>query len=228
MVARISPCVQESNPQGKLTGMRVEECGKSESRSVMGRREAEPNSDMASRESGQTSTRSIITKKLDKPIKEEKQMTVEQTGASSHLVEGWHDIDWKAAHRSVRRLQARIVKATEAGKWGKVKALQHLLTRSFSGKALAVKRVTENQGKETPGVDKVIWDTPEKKPAAILTLRQRGYRPQPLRRVSIPKRNGKKRPLSIPAMKCRAMQALYLLALDPVAETTADPHSYGF
>ncbi len=155
-------------------------------------------------------------------------MTVEQTGASSHLVEGWHDIDWKAAHRSVRRLQARIVKATEAGKWGKVKALQHLLTRSFSGKALAVKRVTENQGGATPGVDKVIWDTPEKKAAAILTLRQRGYRPQPLRRVSIPKRNGKKRPLSIAAMKCRAMQALYLLALDPVAETTADPHSYGF
>ena len=155
-------------------------------------------------------------------------MTVEQTGASSHLVEGWHDIDWKAAHRSVRRLQARIVKATQEGKWGKVKALQHLLTRSFSGKALAVKRVTENQGGATPGVDKVIWDTPEKKAAAILTLRQRGYRPQPLRRVSIPKRNGKKRPLSIPAMKCRAMQALYLLALDPVAETTADPHSYGF
>ena len=201
MVSPYLPCVQESNPQGKLTEMRVEECGKSESRSVMERREAEPKGNIASRESGQTSTRSLITREFDKPIKEEKQMTVEQTGASSHLVEGWHDIDWKAAHRSVRRLQARIVKATEAGKWGKVKALQHLLTRSFSGKALAVKRVTENQGGATPGVDKVIWDTPEKKAAAILTLRQRGYRPQPLRRVSIPKRNGKKRPLSIPIVR---------------------------
>src|SRR5437870_6996581 len=142
-------------------------------------------------------------------------------GAAPHNEVKWHRIDWSAVHRSVRRLQARIVKATQEGKWGKVKALQHLLTRSFSGKALAVKRVTENQGGATPGVDKVTWDTPEKKAAAILTLRQRGYRPQPLRRVSIPKRNGKKRPLSIPAMKCRAMQALYLLALDPVAETTA-------
>src|SRR6266704_416104 len=228
MVARISPCVQESNPQGKLTGMRVEECGKSESRSVMGRREAEPNSDMASRESGQTSTRSLITRKLDKPIKEEKQMTVEQTGASSHLVEGWHDIDWKAAHRNVRRLQARIVKATQEGKWGKVKALQHLLTHSFSGKALAVRRVTENQGKNTAGVDKETWDTPDKKAQAIQTLKQRGYHPQPLRRVYIPKSNGRLRPLGIPAMSCRAMQALYLLALNPVAETTGDPNSYGF
>src|SRR3989440_11022272 len=108
-------------------------------------------------------------------------------GAAPHNEVKWQRIDWSAAHRNVRRLQARIVKATQEGKWGKVKALQHLLTRSFSGKALAVKRVTENQGGATPGVDKVIWDTPEKKAAAILTLRQRGYRPQPLRRVSIPK-----------------------------------------
>ena len=157
-------------------------------------------------------------------------MTAEHpAGAASHeIVKGWHDIDWHAAHSNVRRLQARIVKATQEGKWGKVKALQHLLTRSFSGKALAVKRVTENQGKDTPGVDKGIWDTPQKKAKAIRELRQRGYRPLPLRRVYIPKKNGKMRPLSIPTMKDRAMQALYLLALDPVAETTADPNSYGF
>ena len=126
------------------------------------------------------------------------------------------------------RLQARIVKATQEGRWGKVKALQHLLTHSFSGKAIAVKRVTENQGKDTPGVDRVIWNTPEKKMEAVLDLRQRGYRPKPLRRVLIPKSNGKMRPLGIPTMKDRAMQALYLLALDPIAETTADPNSYGF
>ena len=120
------------------------------------------------------------------------------------------------------------MKATKEKRWGKVKALQRLLTHSFSGKALAVRRVTENQGKNTPGVDKVTWNTPQKKINAISSLRQRDYRPQPLRRIYIPKKNGKKRPLGIPAMKCRAMQALYLLALDPVAETTADPNSYGF
>ena len=122
----------------------------------------------------------------------------------------------------------RIVKATKEKRWGKVKALQRLLTHSFSGKALAVRRVTENQGKNTPGVDKVTWNTPHKKINAIYSLRQRDYHPQPLRRIYIPKKNGKKRPLGIPVMKCRAMQALYLLALDPVAETTADPNSYGF
>ena len=66
----------------------------------------------------------------------------------------WHQINWTKAHGNVRRLQARIVKATKEGRWGKVKALQHLLTHSFSGKALAVKRVTENEGRKTPGVDK--------------------------------------------------------------------------
>ena len=149
-------------------------------------------------------------------------------GAASHGAETWHSIDWAQAHRIVRRLQARIVKATQEGKRGKVKALQRLLTHSFSGKALAVKRVTENQGKRTPGVDGKTWNTPQEKAVAIQMLRQRGYHPKPLRRIYIPKSNGGKRPLSIPCMSCRAMQALYLLALDPVAETTADPNSYGF
>jgi len=111
---------------------------------------------------------------------------------------------------------------------GKVKALQRLLTCSFSGKALAVRRVTENQGKNTPGVDKVTWNTPQKKINAVYSLRQRDYHPQPLRRIYIPKKNGKRRALGIPTMKDRSMQAIYLLALDPVAETTADPNSYGF
>jgi RNA-directed DNA polymerase len=140
----------------------------------------------------------------------------------------WHAIDWQKAHRNVSRLQARIVKAQQAGRRGTVQALQRLLTHSFSGKTLAVRRVTESQGKRTPGVDGVTWDTPEKKAAAVRDLRQRGYHPRPLRRVYIPKSNGTLRPLGIPTLKDRAMQALYLLALDPVAETTGDPHSYGF
>ncbi len=105
----------------------------------------------------------------------------------------------------MRRLQARIVKASQEGRWGKVKSLQHLLTHSFSGKELAVRRVTENQGKRTPGVDKETWGTPTKKAKAVESLRQHGYKPQPLRRIFIPKKNGKKRPLGIPTMRDRAM-----------------------
>ena len=150
------------------------------------------------------------------------------TGATSRETVDWHSIDWKKAHKIVNRLQARIVQATKAGKRNKVKALQRILTHSFSGKALAVKRVTENQGKNTPGVDKTLWDTPEKKAMAIQALQPRGYDAQPLRRLYLPKPNGKQRPLSIPTMKDRGMQALYLQALDPIAETQADTHSYGF
>jgi len=149
-------------------------------------------------------------------------------GAPTDTPLDWHQINWRQAERTVRRLQARIAQATKVGKWGKVKALQRLLTHSYSGKALAVRRVTENTGKRTPGVDGETWKTPEQKTAAIRTLHQRGYHPRPLRRVYIPKSNGARRPLSIPTMRDRAMQALYLLALDPVAETLADPNSYGF
>ena len=156
-------------------------------------------------------------------------MTAEiSAGAAPHSPNDWHSINWKQVSEEVRRLQARIVKATKEGKGGKVKALQHLLTRSFSGKALAVRRVTENQGRKTPGVDRVTWDSPEKKWSAIHSLKRRGYKPRPLRRVYIPKSNGKWRPLGIPTMMDRAMQALYLLALDPIAETQADSNSYGF
>jgi RNA-directed DNA polymerase len=173
-----------------------------------------------------------MTRRLDQTAKKGKQMTEElqegSTGAPFHGGTDWHAINWQSANHNVRRLQARIVKATQEKKWGKVQALQRLLTHSFSGKALAVRRVTENQGKNTPGIDKITWNTPHKKINAVYSLRQRDYHPQPLRRIYIPKKNGKKRALGIPVMKCRAMQALYLLALDPVAETTADPNSYGF
>src|ERR1700758_5232235 len=104
-------------------------------------------------------------------------------GAITDQPQDWHQINWRRAERTVRRLQIRIAQATHAGKWNKVKALQRVLTRSFTGKALAVRRVTENTGKRTPGVDGETWKTPEQKMTALLALHQRGYRPQPLRRV---------------------------------------------
>ncbi len=149
-------------------------------------------------------------------------------GAAPRGTPDWHSIPWKKVLRTVRRLQARIVKALQEGRWGKVNALVHLLTHSFGGRALAILRVVSNSGARTPGIDRQRWNTPEAKATAFHTLTRRGYRSQPLRRVYIPKSNGKKRPLGIPTMRDRAMQALYLLGLDPIGEAQADANSYGF
>ena len=149
-------------------------------------------------------------------------------GAPVDDARNWSLIDWDRARSEVRRLQVRIAKAVTEGRWNKVRVLQRLLTNSFYAKLLAVKRVTSNKGKKTPGVDGVLWQGARAKWRAVFSLRRRGYRPQPLRRIYIPKKNGKKRPLSIPTMYDRAQQALYKLALAPVAETTADRNSYGF
>ena len=130
--------------------------------------------------------------------------------------------------KDVRKLQLRIAKAHRDGKPGKVKTLQRILTRSLAARVLAVWRVTTDKGKKTPGVDRVVWKTPEEKIGTVQALKRRGYRSLPLRRISIPKKNGKFRPLSIPTMHDRAMQALYLQSLIPIAEETADPNSYGF
>ena len=172
----------------------------------------EPTRNITLRASGQTSIWSFITRELGQLLEERRQMTAVATltGALSTSPGAWHTIDWYAVHRTVRRLQARIVKAVQAGRWGKVRALQHLLTHSFSGKALAVQRVTNNDGRKTPGVDGRVWDTPEKKARALQELRQRGYRARPLRRVYIPKNDGthRQRPLSIPTMYDRGVSSV--------------------
>jgi RNA-directed DNA polymerase len=140
----------------------------------------------------------------------------------------WDSIHWSDLKAEVHRLQIRIAKAVREGRQGKVKALQWLLTHSLKAKLLAVKRVVENTGGKTPGVDKIIWKTSQQKMQAAFSLKRRGYKTKPLRRIYIPKKDGRLRPLSIPAMKCRAMQILYLLALEPVAEICADKSSFGF
>jgi RNA-directed DNA polymerase len=151
-----------------------------------------------------------------------------QPCASSNKAQDWGSINWGLARAQVKKLQTRIVKAQKEGRIGKVKSLQWLLTHSFYAKALAVRRVTENSGKRTSGIDHELWTTPQTKFQAIFRMKRRGYQPQPLKRIYIPKKNGKLRPLSIPTMLDRAMQTLYKLSLEPIAETVADLNSYGF
>ena len=140
----------------------------------------------------------------------------------------WQWINWNPVIRSVKSLQSRIVKAVKANKWRKMKALQRILSKSYAAKLLAIRRITENSGKRTAGIDGQKWDTPKAKFNGLKQLTLSGYQPNPVRRIKIPKKNGKKRPLGIPTMKDRAMQALHLLTLDPVSESLADANSYGF
>ena len=151
------------------------------------------------------------------------------TGASSAFRLTWGSIEWNQVTKEVKQLQMRIAKAVREKRYGKAKALQWLLTHSFSAKLLAVKRVALNSGAKTPGVDSVVWKTQNQKMQAVQSLQRRGYQPQPLRRIYIPKKQkGKFRLLSIPCLIDRAMQALHLLALEPVMETLADKNAYGF
>src|SRR5262245_27773792 len=214
-------------------GQRVKEEGASERRSVMGRIGIEQTGNIIPGESRQTSLWSSVTREpwpTDLGSKAEMSAAATLAGAAPGLVPGWHSIPWKQVWRNVRRLQARIVKAVQERRWGKVRALVYLLTHSYSGRAAAILRVTTNPGASTPGVDGDRVDTPERKAAAVRKLPRHGYQPLPLPLLSIPHVTdpSQLRPLAIPTLTDRAMQALYLLRLDPIEETSADANSYGF
>lgn len=151
------------------------------------------------------------------------------SGAPSASTLLWKTIKWNQVAAEVKRLQMRIAKAVRENHHSKAKALQWLLTHSFSAKLLAVKRVAQNSGSKTPGIDGVVWKTPNQKMQTVHSLQRRGYQPKPLRRIYIPKKEkGTFRPLSIPCLIDRCMQALHLLALEPVMEMKADKNAYGF
>ncbi|MFK7862576.1 MAG: reverse transcriptase N-terminal domain-containing protein [Granulosicoccus sp.] len=149
------------------------------------------------------------------------------TGAPSSRDHAWSQIDWQQAQSQVRRLQMCIAKAVGTQKWGKVKTLQWMLTLSYHVKLLAVKQVSQSSGAKTPGIDGLLWRTAEQKICTASSL-------QCLRLKSttsaarLYSQKERQRPLGIPTLFDRAMQALHLLALEPVAETTAHKNSYGF
>ena len=156
-----------------------------------------------------------------------KQAKAECASSAKHS-NTWKEIDFSKYECKVRKLQIRITKTQKKKRYNKVRSLQHLLVTSYEAKTLAVKKVTSNKGKRTAEIDHILWDTDAKKVNAVCSLKRIGYRALSLKRINIAKKNGKMRPLGIPTMRDRAMQALYLMALKPVTEATADANSHGF
>jgi RNA-directed DNA polymerase len=145
----------------------------------------------------------------------------------------WHDINWQHVNKFVSNIQYKMVVAYRKGNLNEVYNLQYRVIMSYEGRALAVRKVSSNKGNKTPGVDKILWNSPSKKLKAISELRSvllmaKSYNPDHVKRVWIPKTNSKDlRPLGIPTVLDRALQTLVTLSLDPIIEETSDLYSYG-
>lgn len=142
----------------------------------------------------------------------------------------WHNVNWRKTNRIVRNLRRRIFKATQDGNLRKVRSLQKLIMRSYSNILASVRKVTQtNRGRNTPGVDKLVIKTPAAREILVDTLRKFiPWKPLPTKRVYIPKPNGKKRPLGIPSIIDRCLQAIVKNALEPSWESKFEGISYGF
>lgn len=151
------------------------------------------------------------------------------------LNQKWHNINWKKTSKYVSKLQKELVVAYNNNDQKLLFSLQEKLMMSFEGRALAVRRTVSNDGKKTPGFDKIVWNSPSSKFQAIIQLRkiltQRSghYQAGPVRRTWIPKEQSDElRPLGIPNMIDRSLQALVLICLDPIVEERSDIYSFGF
>eukprot|EP00243_Klebsormidium_subtile_P002435 TRINITY_DN14841_c0_g5_i1.p1 TRINITY_DN14841_c0_g5~~TRINITY_DN14841_c0_g5_i1.p1 ORF type:complete len:427 (+),score=-90.84 TRINITY_DN14841_c0_g5_i1:14-1294(+) len=157
-----------------------------------------------------------------------------ETPAVNYELKNWHDIPWSLLYKKASSIQEGIVMAYKNNNLSQVYQLQRKLVTSLSGRAIAVRRVVTNSGSSTPGVDKQTWDSPLKRMIAVLELKEithrpKTYRASPLKRVWIPKENSNEmRPLGIPTLIDRAVQAVYHMAIDPIVEEQSDPNSYGF
>src|SRR5262245_49055166 len=142
----------------------------------------------------------------------------------------WNGIDWHQAIRSVRKLRQDLFRATREGDLKKVRTLQRIMLRSYENRVLSVRRVTQtNRGKNTPGGDKVVLKTPEARGRLVDRLGAfEPWKPRPARRVYSPKADGRQRPLGIPAIVDRALQATVKNALEPFWEARFEDSSYGF
>lgn len=144
------------------------------------------------------------------------------------LVAMWNAIDWEYVREFVFRQQCGIARAADAGDIDDILKLQDELVNSDEAKALAVWEVMHRKSRNTPGVDGVVWESPAQWMSAVLHLNNEGYESMPFLRIFIPKESGKLRSIGISTMHDRTMQMLYNFALQPVAETWGDPHSFGY